>query len=435
MQKLYFTSLGCNRNLVDSEVMIDKLLKNNLVLSDDIINSDLFVINTCGFLKEARDEAFVVLDEIFLNKKKSAKVIVTGCMANVFSNLIKEKYPEVFSILSTGNIDKIFDASLTSQIKIDNLSYLQKDFARVLTTPSHLTYVKVSEGCYKACAFCIIPKIKGKLVSRTNQSILKEINLLLSQNVFEINLIAQDLLDYGKDRNEKNALINLIKEILKIDKKFWLRLLYVYPDEITDELIELISQDDRICKYIEMPIQHVNNRILKLMKRKTSKEKIEDIFKKLKSKMPSFSIRTSLMVGFPSETEEEFLEMVDFIKKYPIDNLAVFKYSNEKLSQSYNLENQIDEEIKQKRFEILTKEQFKQIKKRQKKLIGQTLEVLIDGYHKESDLLATARHQGQCFEVDSNVLINDISKIKKMGSVHRVKIIDNSSYDLIAEII
>ena len=229
MQKLYFTSLGCNRNLVDSEVMIDKLLKNNLVLSDDIINSDLFVINTCGFLKEARDEAFVVLDEIFLNKKKSAKVIVTGCMANVFSNLIKEKYPEVFSILSTGNIDKIFDASLTSQIKIDNLSYLQKDFARVLTTPSHLTYVKVSEGCYKACAFCIIPKIKGKLVSRTNQSILKEINLLLSQNVFEINLIAQDLLDYGKDRNEKNALINLIKEILKIDKKFWLRLLYFYP--------------------------------------------------------------------------------------------------------------------------------------------------------------------------------------------------------------
>ena len=433
MNKLHFTSLGCSRNLVDSEVMIAKLFDNNFSLSNSIEKADVFVINTCGFLKEARDEAVSILDDIFENKKKSSKVIITGCMANLFSNELKDKYPDVFSILSTGNIDKIFEAIKSSITSIDKLSHIQeKDISRVLTTLPHLAYLKISEGCSKFCTFCIIPKIKGPLKSRSIESILKEFELLLSQGVFEINLIAQDLLDYGKDRNEKNALFTLIKEILKIKKDFWLRLLYVYPDEITPEFIKLLSSDPRICKYIDLPLQHISDRILKKMKRKTSREEIIQIYKKIKAKMPNFSIRSSLMVGFPSESAEDFNELLEFIENYPIDHLAVFKYSNEKHSQSYKLEDQISEDVKQKRFDLLTKKQLSLIQKRNKKFIGKTFEVLLDNYHPESNLLAVARHQGQAFDVDSNIIINDSQNISSFGDLQKVKVVDVSGYDLIA---
>ncbi|MFA6118797.1 MAG: 30S ribosomal protein S12 methylthiotransferase RimO [Parachlamydiales bacterium] len=431
-KKLYFSSLGCTRNQVDSEVMIAKLLENDLVLSNDIEKADFFIVNTCGFLQESRDEAYGILDEIFAQKKKNARVIITGCMANLFSKEIEERYDQIYSIISSGNIDKIVEAVNKETILKDKLSYLQEnDFNRILVNPKHLAFVKISEGCSKACSFCIIPKIKGPLQSRSIESVLQEINLLLDDGVFEINLIAQDLLDYGKDRNEKNSFITLLKEILKIKKDFWLRLLYVYPDEITDEFIDLFASDKRICKYLDIPLQHVSDEILIKMRRKTSNKKILELFEKLKTRIPDISIRTSLMVGFPAETQINFDELEDFIEKNTVDHLAVFKYSNEQHAHSFEFSNQISEDIKQKRFEILTKKQLDQVQKRNKKLVNRIFNVIIDGYHPQSKLLALGRTQGQAFGVDSNIIINDLEKVTEFGKIYKVKISEISGYDLI----
>ncbi|NGX56213.1 MAG: Ribosomal protein S12 methylthiotransferase RimO [Candidatus Anoxychlamydiales bacterium] len=432
---VYFVSLGCSRNLVDSETMIYKLSLANYHLTNEITKADALVVNTCGFLKEARDEGYSVLDEMFEEKKDSAKVIVTGCMANLFFNEIKKKYKNLHSIISAGEVNSIVEAVTDKIIKNDKKSFIQqRDFKRVLTTPSHLAYLKISEGCQKRCSYCIIPKIKGPLISRTVDSIIEEFKHLLENGVFEINLIAQDLLDYGKDRNEKDALINLIKEILKIKKDFWLRLHYVYPDDITDEFIDLILSDNRICNYLDMPLQHVSNNVLKNMRRKTTKENIIKIFSTLRKKDKSFTIRTSLMVGFPNETEDDFNELLKFIEDYQIDHIGVFKYVDEPFASSFKFDNKIDQKIIDERFEQLTKKQFDLVQKRNKKLIGKEIDVLVDGYHKESDLLCVGRTKSLAYDVDSNIIINDISKIDSFGKIYNAKIIDNVGYDLLAQI-
>lgn len=429
-KSVYLASLGCSRNLVDSEAMLAKLLENNFGVSNDLKKADVFVVNTCGFLQEARDEAFFVLDEIFKNKKKLSKVIVCGCMANLFSKEILQNY-RVFSILSSGNAGKIIDAVNQAMVAVDELSYLQEDFSRVITDKSHLAYLKISEGCSKACSFCIIPKIKGPLTSRSESSVINEFKNLVSNNVFEINLIAQDLMDFGKDRKEKNALINLVKEILKTPRDFWLRLSYIYPDEITDEFINLINSDSRICKYLDIPLQHISDAILNKMRRKTCKQKIYALFDKLRKAIPDISLRVSFMVGFPKETEDEFNEILTFIEKFEIDHLAVFQYSNEKYAFSSNFDGQIPKKTKQDRFDVLTKKQYELVQKKNKKAIGRTYDAIIDGYHSQSGLLASARHQGQAYKVDSNILINDVSKISAFGKIHKVQITDASGYDLI----
>jgi len=432
-KKLYFVSLGCPRNTVDSEIIIKRLLNKNFLLTNKIKDADVFVVNTCAFLKEARDEVFEILDEVFETKKKEAKVIITGCMANLFSKELIKKYDKnIFSIISAGNLDNISQALEERKILTDKLSYLPEDYSRILINYPHLAYLKISEGCFKKCSFCIIPKIKGKLKSRSTKSIIEEFKLLLSKNVFEFNLIAQDLLDYGKDRNEKNAFLKLLNELLKIEKDYWLRLLYVYPDEITDEFISFLASDERICKYLDIPIQHISDKILKNMNRKTSKQKILKIFEKLKAKIPNISIRASFIVGFPNETDDDFNKLLAFIENYPIDHLAVFKYSNEKLCKAYNFKNHIPKKIKQERFDLLTQKQFLLTQKRNKKLIGKTTYAIIDGYHSNTKLLAMARNYSQAFKIDSNIIINDVQKIHSFGKVHKIKITDISEYDLIA---
>jgi ribosomal protein S12 methylthiotransferase len=433
---VYFASLGCSRNLVDSEVMIHKLMQADYHLTNEIENSDVLVINTCGFLKDARDEGYSILDEMFLNKKQTAKVIVTGCMANLFFNDLKKRYPNIYSIISAGEIDSIIEAITDKTYKNEKKSFIQqRDFKRFLTTPSHLAYLKISEGCKKACAFCIIPKIKGPLISRSIDSIVDEFKSLLDQGIFEINLIAQDLLDYGKDRNEKNALITLIKEFLKIKKDFWLRLHYIYPDDISDEFIDLILSDSRICNYLDMPLQHISDNVLKNMRRKTTKEKIIKIITTLKEKDLNFSIRTSLMIGFPNETDEDFEELMDFIKKYEINHIGVFKYVDEPFASSFKFDNKINQKTIDDRFNKLTKLQYDLVQKRNKKLINKEVDVLIENYHKESDLLCIGRLKSQGYEVDSNVIINDISKIDSFGKIYKARITDISDYDLIAQIL
>lgn len=439
--KIYFISLGCPRNLVDSEVMLGILLKAGYEVAQDLPEADYLVVNTCGFLEASRSESMETIDSVLAEKKAGAKLIVTGCMVQTHSDDLKKEFPKIDYFLGSGDIEGILKAVESTQqgeIISRARSYLENgEIPRQLSTPKHYAYLKIAEGCRKRCSYCIIPDIKGPLRSKSQEQILNEFHVLLNQGVKEIILIAQDLGDYGRDQGSKNlkALIDLIQEMLKVDKPFWLRLLYLYPDEITDELIALMQSDNRICPYLDMPIQHINNTILKSMRRTTSKEEIIATIEKLRTKIPGVVIRTSLIVGFPGETEEQFNELVEFVQKYPLDNIGVFKYSREPKAHSYDYPDQVPEEIKEKRYRKLMQLQKKIAKKRNQQKVGQQLEVVVEGYHPESQLLMRGRFAGQCPEIDGMVIINDGRKVKALGERYTVEITDVADYDLIGRVL
>jgi len=437
--KFHFTSLGCARNLVDSEVMIGLLLKAGYEVAATMEEADYLVVNTCGFLQSARQEGIDTVAEMFRVKKPDAKVIIAGCMVQKHGAELKAQFPDIHYMLGSGDVEKIIEAV---QAKEDGeaitsaKSYLEwGEIPRTLSTPKHYAYLKIAEGCKKRCAFCIIPTIKGPLKSKTEEQVLKEFNALLAQGVSEVILIAQDLGDFGKDRLEKGALAKLLRAILKDPRPFWLRLLYLYPDEIDDELIEVMKSDPRLCPYLDMPIQHINNRVLKSMHRATSKEQILTIISRLRNEIPDVSIRTSVMVGFPGETEEEFEELVDFIQKNPLDNVGIFKFSLEKEAYAAKLEPQISEEVKQARFEKLAKIQMKVVKKRAKRMLGRKLVAVVEGFHPSSEYLLRARHSGQCPEIDGQIIINDGRKVTEFGKLYEVEITDVADYDLIGRVL
>jgi ribosomal protein S12 methylthiotransferase len=275
------------------------------------------------------------------------------------------------------------------------------------------------------------------LKSKSKEQILKEFHVLLEQGAHEVILIAQDLGDYGKDNGSKRltALIDLLKSMLEVKSHYWLRLLYLYPDEITDELIALMKSDKRICPYLDMPIQHINNDMLKAMHRATSREDIISTITKLRQEIPDVVIRTSLIVGFPGETDEQFAELADFIQKYPLDNVGIFKYSREPQSHSYNLPDQVPEEIKEKRYHQLMQIQQKVVKKLNQKWLGRKLPVIVEGYHPETKMLMIGRHYGQSPDIDGQVIINDGRKVKAFGQVYQVEITDVAGYDVVGRVI
>lgn len=439
--KIFFISLGCPRNLVDSEVMLGILLQSGYEVSERLEDADYLVINTCGFLEASRKESMDAVQEVLSNRKKSAKLVVTGCMVQTHSQDLKNRFPGIDYLLGSGDVEGILKAVQSTQqgqMITSARSYLEAgEVPRQLSTPKHFAYLKIAEGCRKRCSYCIIPTIKGPLKSKSQEQILKEFNLLLGQGAKEIILIAQDLGDYGKDRGSKNlaALIELLKAMLDTPKKFWLRLMYLYPDEITDELIELMKNDSRICPYLDMPIQHINNDMLKSMRRATSREDIISTITKLRKEVPGVVIRTSLIVGFPGETLEQFEELAQFIQDYPLDNIGIFKFSREEGSHAYDLPNQISEEIKNKRYHHLMKLQKKMAKKQNKAMIGKRLKVIIEGYHPESDLLMRGRFYGQCPDIDGIVMINEgTEKVDAFGKFYTVEITDCLDYDLIGRV-
>jgi ribosomal protein S12 methylthiotransferase len=437
--KFHFVSLGCARNLVDSEVMIGILLKAGYESSPDPSQADFLVVNTCGFLESSRQEGILTIQDLFKIKKASAKIIVAGCMVQKHSGELKERFPDIHYMLGSGDVEKILDA-VTIQSQGESVtsarSYLEwGEVPRTLSTPKHYAYLKIAEGCKKRCAFCIIPTIKGPLKSKTQEQVLKEFNALLAQGVFEIILIAQDLGDFGKDRKERGALAALLKEMLKVKKDFWIRLLYLYPDEIDDELISVIQSDARICPYLDMPMQHINNDMLKAMHRLTSKEQILEIIDKLRKQIPNIVIRTSLMVGFPGETEEQFEELLQFVKKGYLDNVGIFQFSLEKEAYAAKLPNQIPDDVKQARFDKLAAAQAKALVKKHKKMVGCKVQAIVEGFHPDSQMLLRARHSGQCPEIDGEIIINDGRLVKAFGELYEVEITDFTDYDLIGKVI
>jgi ribosomal protein S12 methylthiotransferase len=437
--KFHFVSLGCARNLVDSEVMIGILLKAGYEAVATMAEADFLVVNTCGFLQSARQEGIDTIDQMFKEKKPDAKVIIAGCMVQKHGAELKAKFPEIHYMLGSGDVEKILDAVRSGEAGeaiTSAKSYLEwGEVPRTVTTPKHYAYLKIAEGCKKRCAFCIIPSIKGPLKSKPEAQVVKEFQALLNSGVFEVILIAQDLGDFGKDRKEKGALAKLLRTLLEDPRPFWIRLLYLYPDEIDDELIAVMKSDPRICPYLDMPIQHINDRMLKAMHRTTSKEEILTTIEKLRGEIPNVSIRTSLMVGFPGETEEEFAELVDFVQKVRLDHVGIFTFSLEKEAYAAKLDGQIDEAVKQKRRDILATAQMKAVRKRSKSIIGRKVQAIVEGFHPDSELLLRARHSGQCPEIDGQIIINDGRKVTAFGKLYDVEITDVADYDLIGRVI
>jgi ribosomal protein S12 methylthiotransferase len=438
--KVNFTSLGCPRNLVDSEVMLGILLKAGYEVTEEIESADYLVINTCAFLESSREESKEAIADLLAAKKSNAKLIVTGCMVSKHRAEIEETFPGVHYLLGSGDMEGILKA-VQSDIQGQQIgtarSYLEAgEVPRLLSTPSHYAYLKIAEGCRKACAYCIIPKIKGPLRSKSVDQILKEFRSLLAQGVSEVILIAQDLGDFGKDTgSKKGSLVPLLKKLLKVEGDYWLRLLYLYPDEIDEELIELMRAEKRLLPYLDMPIQHINDVVLKSMRRTTSSKQIKSVITQLREKIPDVHIRTSLIVGFPGETEEQFQELLTFLKEFPLNHVGIFKYSQEANTLAGRMENQIPNEVKEARHTRLAKVQQNVATKLGRKMVGRKIPVVVEGYHPETDLLLVGRYFGQCPEIDGLVILNDWHKVNSFGERYLVEITDVAGYDLIGTVI
>lgn len=437
--QFHLISLGCPRNLVDSEVMIGILIKAGYECTLHLKDADFIVINTCSFLEASRQEALAIISEIFRTKKKNAKVIIAGCMVQKCKEELKAQFPEIHYFVGSGDVEKILEAmqtALPGEAVTNVKSYLEcGDVPRTLSTPSHYAYLKIAEGCQKQCSYCIIPSIKGHLRSKFPEQIVKEFRDLLDRGVFEIILVAQDLGDFGKDRKEKGALASLLQKLLQDPRPFWLRLLYLYPDEIDETLIQIMKSDPRICPYLDMPIQHINDSILRAMRRKTNRSQITQTIELLRHHVPPISIRTSLIVGFPGETQEQFQELVDFIQKEQFDQVGFFPFSAERGAIASLLDGQIPEEEKNRRVQIIAEKQQKVVSQKLKRFIGQKLTAIIDGFHPDSNLLLSARHHGQCPEIDGQIIINDAPNRVMSGQLYSVEITDVSGYDLIGRVI
>ena len=440
--KLALISLGCSKNLVDSEHYLGILSKRKgMELTSELSEADIVIVNTCGFIGDAKEESIETILEVseFKETGNLKKLIVAGCLAQKYSEEILKELPEVDAVIGTGDIDKIekvVDEILENKkvVETKNMTFLANaNTERVLTTASHTAYLKISEGCNRACTYCIIPQMRGRLRSRSIEDIVEEAKRLVASGVREINLLAQETTEYGIDLYGDKKLAALMKELCKIEGLKWLRTYYMHPEYVTDELIEVMKSEEKICKYFDVPIQHVSDNILRNMARAKSGEQVKDVLNRIRKAIPEATIRTTLIVGFPGETEENFQELMDYVREFEFDYAGVFKYSREEDTVAYNLPNQVPEEIKEKRYAELVTLQSEIAERKNRRLLGEYIEVMIDGVSSESEYLLEGRTRGQALEIDGKVLTTDGTA--KPGEIVKVKFEQNFEYDFVGPIV
>lgn len=440
--KLALISLGCSKNLVDSEHYLGILSKRKgMELTSELSEADIVIVNTCGFIGDAKEESIETILEVseFKETGNLKKLIVAGCLAQKYSEEILKELPEVDAVIGTGDIDKIekvVDEILENKkvVETKNMTFLANaNTERVLTTASHTAYLKISEGCNRACTYCIIPQMRGRLRSRSIEDIVEEAKRLVASGVREINLLAQETTEYGIDLYGDKKLATLMKELCKIEGLKWLRTYYMHPEYVTDELIEVMKSEEKICKYFDVPIQHVSDNILRNMARAKSGEQVKDVLNRIRKAIPEATIRTTLIVGFPGETEENFQELMDYVREFEFDYAGVFKYSREEDTVAYNLPNQVSEEIKEKRYAELVNLQSEIAERKNRRLLGEEIEVMIDGVSSESEYLLEGRTRGQALEIDGKVLTTDGTA--KPGEIVKVKFEQNFEYDFVGPIV
>ena len=377
--KVGFVSLGCSKNLVDTEMMIGLFKKNNFEIVNNPKEAEIIVINTCGFIESAKEEAINTILEMAEYKKENCKyLIVTGCLVERYKEDLIKSLPEVDLFVKFSEYNSLWE-QIENVINHNNQKDEKLDFLnRVISTGTNYAYIRIAEGCNNFCTFCAIPYIRGRFTSRKIEDILEEAKMLAEKGYKELIIIAQDTTKYGTDIYGKPRLAELLHEISKIDGIEWIRFLYAYPETITDELIEEVKNNDKICKYFDIPMQHISDRILKKMNRKSTGESIKKLITKLREEIPEVVIRSTLMVGFPGETEEDFDELYEFVKWAKLDKLGCFTYSKEEGTAAFNMENQVHPMTKKKRYNKIMALQQKISEENMKKHIGKTLKVLVE---------------------------------------------------------
>ena len=442
MLKIGFVSLGCPKNQLDTEVMLGHIAEAGYEITPDETEADIVVINTCAFIEEAKKEAIDnILDIAWLKEHNNLKgIIVTGCLAERYRDEVEREMPEVDAVLGTGSVHSIVSAieavergERFSEFKDKNEVALGGD--RIVTTGDAMAYLKISEGCNNRCTYCAIPDIRGKFRSRPIDDIIKEANELVSGlGIKELVVVGQDTTAYGIDLYGKYALAELLHRLAEETDVKWIRILYCYPDKITDELIDEFNKNEKLVKYIDLPIQHISSKILKRMNRRGNGELVRSVIKKLRTQVEGISIRSTAIVGFPGETEEDFLELCEFIKEAKFDHFGAFPYSREEGTPAYDFDDQIDEQVKQDRYDILMSQQLEISEALLKEKIGKKMTVLVEAFDPVSEAYS-ARSADNAPDIDGKVFISARKGALTEGEFIEVEIIDALDYDLIAIVV
>lgn len=433
--KVGMISLGCSKNQVDSEMILGLLTKSGFEISLSIQDSDLIILNTCGFIDEAKNEAIEEIASIISLKKPDQKFVVCGCLATRYKEFIEYNFKDVDLVISLKDYPRfpiLVNNLFNKEMLFGDLSFNN----RVLISSKYSPYVRIADGCNNHCAFCSIPLIRGKYVSRSIDSIVEEVKGLVKDGAKEINLIAQDTSKYGVDNYHSLKLVELLNILSEIDGIFLIRLFYIYPETITDELIECIKSHDNIANYFDIPLQHASNDILKLMNRHTTKEESIDLINKIRKEIPDAVIRTSLMVGFPHENNKHFNELLDFVKEVKFFHMGAFLYSREEDTKSYKYHLRVPKFISRRRYNKLMEVQMELAKEEKKKLIGKTYKAIVDSYDPQSLTFSLRNYMFAPDDVDSSIIAtcpyeNEIG----LGDIVSVKIIGSNFYELYGEII
>src|SRR5277367_5666323 len=449
MKKVGFVSLGCPKNLVDSEVMMGILARAGYELTPRAGEADVLVVNTCSFIEPAQKESVDSILEMAEYKKfgKAQKLIVAGCMVERYRNDIRERIPEVDAVIGTGEVEKILEAC-EGQLRADDPhaadlpDYLYNDATpRILATARHTAYIKINEGCDHPCTFCVIPQLRGKFRSRRFESVVREAENLAASGVREISLIGQDTTYYGDDLGIRDGLPLLLERLAQIENLSWIRFLYCYPNRVTTKLLETIAAHPRLAKYLDIPLQHASRNVLARMKRGSSGAAFLKMLEKIRKTIPGVSIRTSFIVGFPGETETDFRELCDFVRSAEFDWMGVFSYSDEDASKSFALDDKIDAKTIERRKNALMALQKTISRRKLKQRVGQRMQVMLEGPSKETDLVWEARHEGMAPDIDGKIYVtdfegvNDAADLPAPGTLAKLEVTETKDYDLIGRVV
>ena len=440
-----FVSLGCPKNLVDSEVMLGVLAERGYEITGDRLSADVIVVNTCGFIDSAKEESIDTILEMARLKTEGRcrKLVVAGCLAERYRDQIRREIPEIDLVFGPDELGRILEAvddgeEGDSRVSIDAL-YTSREvptIPRLRTTPRHLAYLKISEGCDHTCAFCAIPGFRGKFRSRAVEDLLAEASRLAGDGARELVIVSQDTLAYGKDRGYTHGIRTLLEGLLRVDAVRWIRLLYCYPNLLSDDIVRLISREDRLCSYFDIPYQHASGAVLGRMRRGGNRIAFSEQVDRIRQSAPEAAIRTSFIVGFPGESDSDFEELLRFVEDTCFDHLGVFLYSDEEGTAAYDLDSRVPREIAIERRELLMKRQARIAAKRLSRLRNRQIPVLLEGLSEESDLLLQGRTEGQAPEIDGRVLINDSAEENPLaGQFYLTEVTGSLDYDLLGRIV
>jgi ribosomal protein S12 methylthiotransferase len=450
--KVGLISLGCPKNLVDSEVMLGLAKDAGHELTQDASAADVLVVNTCAFIDSAKQESIDTILEMAQHKTTGAckKLIVTGCMAERYRDELKKEIPEIDAVLGTGEVPQIVGAIGAGVAPLNFFrgesrapspesrpTYIyDADTPRYLATPKHYAYVKIAEGCDYKCAFCIIPKLRGDYRSRPADSIVREARALAARGVKELLLISQDTTFYGIDRGERGALARLLRELNAVDGLEWIRLLYLYPTTIDDAMLAAMAECDKVCKYIDLPLQHASNAVLKRMKRPGTRQNYDALLDRIRARVPGVALRTTFIVGFPGETDADLTELETFVAQHAFDHVGVFTYSHEEGTSAFDFEDDVPARVKQGRRRKVMSLQKRLVSKRQQARIGERVRALVDGPSSDHELVLRARLQSQAPDIDASIVLTECDpSALRAGDFVDVELVGARDYDFVARVL